>query len=57
MEITPIRTEKDYTLALKRIDALMDAEPNTKEFDELNSLVSLVEVYEEKHYKIHVLDQ
>lgn len=43
MEITPIRTEKDYTLTLKRIDALMDAEPNTKEFDELDILVTLVE--------------
>ena len=52
MEITSIRTEKDYILALQRIDTLMDAKPNTKEFDELNSLVSLVEVYEEKHYKI-----
>jgi len=52
MEITSIRTEKDYKLALQRIDTLMDAKPNTKEFDELNSLVSLVEVYEEKHYKI-----
>ena len=57
MEITSIRTEKDYKLALQRIDTLMDAKPNTKEFNELNSLVSLVEVYEEKHYKIHVLDQ
>lgn len=51
MEITSIRTE-DYILALQRIDTLMDAKPNTKEFDELNSLVHLVEVYEEKHYKI-----
>lgn len=57
MEITPIRTEKDYILVLQRIDSLMDAMPNTKEFDELNSLVSLLEVYEEEHYKIHVLDQ
>lgn len=57
MENTPIRTEKDYTLVLQRIDALMDVEPNTKEFDELGILVSLVEVYEEEHYKIHVLDQ
>lgn len=56
MEITPIRTEKDYTLALKRIDALMDAEPNTKEFDELDILATLVEAYEEKHYKIDAPD-
>ncbi|WP_294876939.1 MULTISPECIES: hypothetical protein [unclassified Sulfurospirillum] len=39
MENTPIRTEKDYTLVLQRIDALMDVEPNTKEFDELGILL------------------
>lgn len=56
MEITPIRAEKDYIQTLKRIDALMDAEPNTKEFDELDILVTLVEAYEEKHYKIDASD-
>lgn len=56
MNITPIRTEYDYNNALKRIDKLMDAEPNTKEFDELDILVTLVESYEEKHYKIDAPD-
>jgi HTH-type transcriptional regulator/antitoxin HigA len=56
MNITPIRTENDYNKALKRIDRLMDAEPNTKEFDELDILVTLTEVYEEKHYKIDAPD-
>jgi len=56
MNITPIRTENDYNKALNRIDKLMDAEPNTEEFDELDILVTLVEVYEEKHYKIDAPD-
>ncbi len=56
MNITPIRIENDYNKALKRIDILMDAEPNTKEFDELDILVTLVEAYEEKHYKIDAPD-
>lgn len=56
MNINPIRTENDYTKALKRIDRLMDAEPNTKEFDELDILVTLIEVYEGKHYKVDAPD-
>lgn len=56
MNISPIRIENDYNRALKRIDELMDAEPNTKDFDELDILVTLVEVYEEKHYKIDAPD-
>ncbi len=47
--INPIRTEKDYGRALARIDALMDATPGTPEFDELDVLADLVEVYESRH--------
>lgn len=47
--IRPIRTEKDYEAALARIDALMDAEPGSAEFDELDVLADLVELYESKH--------
>lgn len=50
--IKPIRNETDYEAALKRIDELMEAVPNTQEFDELEVLVTLVESYEEKHYFI-----
>ena len=35
-----------------RIEALLDAEPGTPEGDELELLVSFVEVYEEEHYPI-----
>lgn len=48
-KIKPIRTEKDYEAALARIDALMDAEPGGGEFDELDVLADLVELYESKH--------
>ena len=35
-KIKAIRNEADYDAALRRIDALMDAEPGTPEGDELN---------------------
>jgi len=56
MSIKPIRSEQDYENALLRIDELMDSLPNTVEFDELDILVTLVEAYEEKHYKIEAPD-
>ncbi len=52
MDIHPIKTESDYDRTLARIDALMDAAPNTPEADELDVLVTLVEAYEAKHHPI-----
>jgi HTH-type transcriptional regulator/antitoxin HigA len=51
-----IKTEEDYQIALSRIDELMDAEPNTPEGDELELLVTLVELYEDKKYPIDIPD-
>jgi len=51
-----IKTEEDYKIALSRIDELMDATPNTPEGDELELLVTLVELYEEKEYPIGMPD-
>ena len=48
-KINSIRTAKEYETALARIDALMDAEPDSAEFDELSVLTDLVEPYESKH--------
>ncbi len=45
-----IHTEAGYEAALKRIEELMDAGPNTPEGDELNALVTLVEQFEAVHY-------
>ncbi len=51
-----IKTEKDYNLALSRIEELMDANKNTSEADELELLVALVEMYEDKHYPMDMPD-
>jgi HTH-type transcriptional regulator/antitoxin HigA len=52
MNIKPIRTKKDYERALAQIDKLMDAKPNTRRGDLLDVLVTLVEAYERKHFRI-----
>jgi len=56
MNIRPIKTEYDYTNTLSKIESLMDAKPNTPQMDELEVLTTLVEVYEEQHYKIESPD-
>ncbi len=56
MNIKPIKTEQDYNNTLNRINILMDSTPNSKEFDELDILTTLVEAYEDIHYKIAVPD-
>lgn len=50
--IKPIRSEQDYKEALEYIDRFWDVKPNTKESDILEVLVTLVEKYEEEHFKI-----
>jgi HTH-type transcriptional regulator/antitoxin HigA len=52
MTIKPVKTERDYRNALKQIEKLWDAKPNTSKGDRLEVFVTLVEVYEQKHYKI-----
>jgi HTH-type transcriptional regulator/antitoxin HigA len=52
MIIRPIRTDEDHAAALQRIDRLMDAKAGTPEADELDVLVTLVEVYEERRFPI-----
>ena len=56
MNIKPIKNEQNYIDALDRIDNLMSARPNTKEMDELEVLTTLVEAYEDRHYKIDAPD-
>jgi HTH-type transcriptional regulator/antitoxin HigA len=52
MTIKPIKTGRDYRKALKEIDNLWDAKPNTSMGDRLDVLVTLAEAYEQKHYKV-----
>ncbi|HSR71152.1 MAG TPA: transcriptional regulator [Kiloniellales bacterium] len=56
MEVTPIKTKRDYHRALKEIEGLMDAKRGTPEGDRLDVLVTLVEAWEAKHYPIDLPD-
>ena len=56
MEIKPIKTKSAYRAALKEIDTLMTARPNTDEGDRLDVLVTLVEAYERKHFPMDLPD-
>ena len=51
MEIRPIKTKADYRSALKEIETLMSARPNTPEGERLDVLVTLVEAYKAIHYR------
>lgn len=51
-----IKTEEDYNKVLSRIDVLIDAKPNTLEGDELELLVTLIELYEDRKYPIDMPD-
>ncbi|MBI5889872.1 MAG: hypothetical protein HZB47_04250 [Nitrosomonadales bacterium] len=50
MNMKPLETTVDYAAALKEIEKLMTAQPNTPQGERLDALVTLVEVYESKHY-------
>lgn len=50
--IKPIRTDDDHKAALREIESLWSAEPNTPAGDRLEVLGVLVERYEKKRYPI-----
>ena len=52
MKIKPIKSGRDYRRMLARIETLMDAQPDSREQDELEILATLVEAYEGKHFPI-----
>jgi HTH-type transcriptional regulator / antitoxin HigA len=56
MELRPIRTKTDYEAALREIETLFDAAPNTPECDRLDVLSTLVEVYEQREFPIVLPD-
>ena len=51
-----IKNEADYDTALERINEIMDADPGTPEGDELELLLTLVELYEKKAHPIDLPD-
>jgi HTH-type transcriptional regulator / antitoxin HigA len=56
MDITPIKSKRDYQRALKQIERLMDAKRNTPDGDRLDVLVTLVEAWEARHYPLDLPD-
>ncbi len=56
MDIKPIKTEADYRAALKQIDTLMLAEPDSPEGERLDIMVTLIEAYEAKYFPMDLPD-
>src|SRR5476649_1854721 len=56
MKIAPVRTEADYDTALREIGRLMDAKPRSPGGDRLDVLVTLVEAYEQRRWRIDAPD-
>ena len=56
MTLKIIKTEKDYTLALKRLEEIFDAKKETKLGDELELLALLIDNYEKDKHAIDLPD-
>ena len=52
MKLKPIKNDSELNRALRRIDELWGAKPNTPRGDELDVLMLIVEKYEDDHYVI-----
>ena len=52
MELRPIRTKRDYDVALKEAELLWDARVGSKDADRLEVLTLLIQDYEREHYPI-----
>lgn len=50
MDIKPIKTDADYRAALREVESLMMAAPDTPEGEKLEVIVTLIEAYEAKHF-------
>ncbi len=48
-----IKNNQDYKIALSRVDGLLKQELTKTQIKELDTLVLLIEEYEDKHYKIN----
>lgn len=58
MDIYPIHTEQDYQAALKAVSPMFDnePEPGTPVGDFFDVMVTLIEVYEAKHFPVDLPD-
>ncbi|MFC2112502.1 type II toxin-antitoxin system HigA family antitoxin [Bacteroidota bacterium] len=56
MNVKVIKSKKEYDKALKRLDVVFDASPDTREGDEAELLVILIEKYEDENFIIEAPD-
>jgi HTH-type transcriptional regulator / antitoxin HigA len=56
MEIKPIKNERDYEQALRRVESLWKSPEGSPEGDELDVLATLIEAYEHEHYAMDMPD-
>lgn len=56
MDIKPIKTDADYREAIKEVESLMMAGPDTPEGEKLDIMVTLIEAYEAKHFPMDLPD-
>ena len=56
MDIAPIKNRRDYQRTLQEIEGLMRAKRNSPDGERLDVLVTLVEAWERKHYRLDLPD-
>lgn len=56
MTVKPIKTKKEYSHAMGRLEVLFDAKKGTPEGDELEVLSILIEKYEDEHFPVGLPD-
>lgn len=56
MKIAPIRNNKDYQNALKRLEEIFDSKKGTEQGDELEILSILIDKYENEKFPINLPD-
>jgi len=56
MNISPIHNEKDYQIALERLEKIFDSKKGTKQGDELEILSILIDKYENENFPIGMPD-
>lgn len=56
MNIKPIRNDEDLRAAFTQLERVYQAQEGTPEADEMEILVTLIEVYEHKHFPMGMVD-
>jgi HTH-type transcriptional regulator/antitoxin HigA len=56
MDIKPIRNERDYQRALRRVESLWDSPKGSAGSDEMDVLATLIDAYEREHYPVDTPD-